>query len=243
MCDCVWVCWCLITRASSSNSRVFFLALSSTILSCSLFLWVRSSCRRWRSHSSCRWRSSSRLAAWTFVKACVWKTVWLRGKRTYLYLTKETSLVLWSSACLSPLDLFASLLLSMPLQLSMSFQLFLLFLLPPPLLLQTLTLLKRRRTKILIHFKGVSQSEQIPEQIFSPLYYYLLFILPSSPAPPSPAPPTSPAPSSAAPAEPDVSSPTPGSPSQSSPSSCPQRSLVEIQIHPNNYCWLLHKLL
>lgn len=56
---------CLVTRASSSNSRVFFLALSSTILSCSLFLWVRSSWRRWRSHSSWRWRSNSRLAAWT----------------------------------------------------------------------------------------------------------------------------------------------------------------------------------
>lgn len=54
----------LITRASSSNSSVFFLALSSTILSCSLFLWVRSSCRRCRSHSNCRWRSNSRLAAW-----------------------------------------------------------------------------------------------------------------------------------------------------------------------------------
>lgn len=92
MCDCVWVCWCLITRASSSNSRVFFLALSSMILSCSLFLWVRSSCRRWRSHSSCRWRSSSRLAAWTFVKACVCKkTVWLRGKE-HIYIWQKKHL-------------------------------------------------------------------------------------------------------------------------------------------------------
>lgn len=58
-------CLCSITRASSSNSRVFFLALSSTILSCSRFLWVRSSWRRWRSHSNCRCRSNSRFAAWT----------------------------------------------------------------------------------------------------------------------------------------------------------------------------------
>lgn len=53
-----------------------------------------------------------------------------------------------SSPCLSPLDLFAPLLFSLPLQLSLLLQLFFLFLLSPPLLLQALTLLKHKRTKM-----------------------------------------------------------------------------------------------
>lgn len=136
-----------------------------------------------------------------------------------------------SSACLSPLDLFASLFLPLPLQLSLSFQLFLLLLLPSSLLLQTFTFLKcRQKRKNNKYISRLLHSQkEIPLEILGAFSCHLLFIWPFSPAPPSPAPPTSPAPSFAAPAEPDVSSPTPGSPSQSSPSSCPQRSLVELQ--------------
>lgn len=53
----------VLTRASNSNSSVFLLAFRRTMPSCSLFLWFRSSCLRFRSHSSCRCRSSSRFAA------------------------------------------------------------------------------------------------------------------------------------------------------------------------------------
>lgn len=71
LCLCVGAAPWALTRASSSNSRVFFLALSTTMSSCSLFLWFSSSWRRLRSHSSCLCLSSSRLAACTF-KFNIW---------------------------------------------------------------------------------------------------------------------------------------------------------------------------
>lgn len=48
----VCVCVSVSTSASSSNSRFFLRALSRTMFSCSRFLWVSSSCRRFLSHSN-----------------------------------------------------------------------------------------------------------------------------------------------------------------------------------------------